>query len=128
MVFSISNYPGVEVTANSIAFDNENMRGKVGKKLINLYKEKMFDSIFVGYDKTYLGTILTDIAANFQPPKTLDLDLFTAIKKDEKIVYLERKSLEEHEEAIKDIFSQWTGKDVNVVFRCNDLVIKMFKL
>ena len=117
MFTSDVTFPGVRVSQDNISFDNENMRGKVDEKVIELYKDRAFKSIFIGHQKKYLGTILSDIAANFQAPKTLDLDLF-----------YDFEDLALNAALIRKTFEKWSEKDVEVIFRCSSTVLKTFKL
>lgn len=107
----------VDDTKNSISFNNQIMNMKVPQQVIELYKARVFDTIFVGYKKLYLGTILDDIAKDFQPPTTLNLDLFYGIE-----------DLPHSADLTRKIFSKWEGKGTKVVFRCNAMVLKTFTL
>ncbi len=107
----------VDEKENTIFFDNDDMNLKVEEKVIEQLKSKMFNRIGVGYKKMYLGTILDDIANNFQAPKILDLDLFNP-----------HEDLQENEASVRKIFSNWKDKEVEVLFRLNKTVLRTFKL
>lgn len=108
---------GVTRTDNKIRIDNENLDLKLTDETISLGKENAFDVIEVHGKKVLLGSILHDIANNFNKPKVLELDLF----------YLGDK-LEASEEAVRTIFSKWENSGVEVVFLRYGNVDRSFKL
>ncbi len=107
----------IDEKENTIFFDDMDMNLKVEESVIEQHKSRMFNRIGVGYKKMYLGTILDDIANHFQPPKTLDLDLFNP-----------HEDLAENEALVRKIFSNWKDKEVEVLFRLNKVVLRTFKL
>lgn len=124
--------PGEEVISQNgvpirLNLDNERMNRKVSKEVINLYKNVHFHTIWIGYKKMHLGSILSDISTNFEAPKVLDLDLFYgSVKSDGVISSLE--NLVENENQTRSIFSRWKGSGCNVIFQCNNLVMRTFQL
>jgi hypothetical protein len=100
-----------------IRLNNERMLRKVSQKLIYEYKNIPIKSIFIGYKKIYLGSILGDVSENFSAPRTLELDLFYG-----------HENLENNESQVRDIFSQWEGSGCRVIFRYNHLVLREFVL
>ena len=77
----ITHQPGEEIISGNegpirLNLNNERMNRKVSKEVIELYKNVRFHTIWIGYKKMYLGTILSDISTNFKAPEVFDLDLF----------------------------------------------------
>ena len=123
--------PGEEVVIGAgaplqLRLNNGKMNGEVSKEVIDLYSNITFYSIFVGYKKMYLGSILENLSENFLAPKELDLDLFYGIEKDGVIRSL--GNLSHNESETREIFSRWEGSGCKVIFRCNELVMRSFNL
>lgn len=116
------------VTGNNIFIDNELMKGKLDDDVIQQASATAFETITVGYNKRHLGTILGDLANHFQAPRTLDLDLFYASENPDGTVDVFGAPLDEEEQYIRGVFSKWNDSNVQVVFRCNELVIRRFNL
>jgi hypothetical protein len=122
----MNNLSSVSLKGNNISFETTWGYTKEKKTIIATFKNKQFDTITVAGLRKWLDTILVDIAGNFQPPKTLDLDLFYAHVEEGKVI--PEDGLDEREFEVRDIFKNWTGKDVEVVMRCNEIVVKTLKL
>lgn len=108
---------GVTIKGKTITFDTAETDSNLDKKVLDLCKKKVFDCIRVEGLKYQLGDILLDIANNCKEPKVIELSLFD--KNDD---------LVSSEKAIREIFSKWKGKNIEIIFKTGELAVKRFKL
>ena len=116
-----------------LSFDTEHLWGRIEKRDLAKYCKMVYISeIRVTGNKLYLGSILTDIASNIQPPKTLILDLFHATPSrdddSQAIDYLEEISLKNYEKTFRHVFSKWKGRNVAILLCCGKIVLHKFQM
>ncbi len=127
----ITYHPGEEVILKKevpvqLNLDNERMNRKVSEEIIRLYENVRFCTIWIGYKKMYLGSILSDLK-NFKAPEVFDLDLFYGHVGDDGVIH-SLEDLDLNEEQTREIFSNWKGSGCKVIFQCNGLVMRTFIL